>query len=103
MKTRLFRIRQPAYRYVLFSYGGKAVKRRGIEQAGFSFPFFRNRDTENKEHEKKAETVESQKIIDYATLLSWYNENKSKTGTTSERMEAQESIRKQRELKFLML
>ena len=103
MKTRLFRTRQTAYRYVLFSYGGKSVKRRGTEQTVFGFPFFRNKDTEIKDYGKKTETAESQKIIDYATLLSWYNENKLKTGAANERMEAQETARKQRELKFLML
>ena len=102
-KTRLMRTRQPAYRYVLFSYGGKAAKRRSSEEAWFNFPFFRSKETEIKDDMEKNETEKSEKIIDYATLLSWYNENKLKTSAVNDRKEASEIIKKQRELKFLLL
>ena len=88
MNTKLFGISRPSYRYVLFSYKGKAIKKKEPYQ---------------KDNNKNDETVDSYKIIDYATLLSWYNENKARASAVGERTPAPEYSKKQRELKFLML
>jgi len=92
---------------VLFSYNGKAIKKKE--------PRYKDETGDNV-------AVESYKIIDYATLVSWYNENKfreNKAGENNaresqvreshtmasavgERIPAPEYSMKQRELKFLM-
>jgi len=93
MRTKLFSTgrtpngRSPN-RMVLFSYGGRAVKRRDVKLSAVTSDY------------SEADGV---KIIDYATLWSWYNENKSGESVVSERSFTPEYAKKQKSLKFLML
>jgi len=74
--------------FVLFSYGGKAVK---------------TKDSYARVEAMKSESHVSEKIIDYATLQSWYNEQKAAKAAADKLIEAQDYEKKQRNLKFMML
>jgi len=103
MTTRLIGYRRPSFRpyranrFVLFSYNGRAIKKKE--------PRYKDEAVIN-------EVVEPYKIIDYATLLSWYNENRVRenqireshlrASAVGERVPAPEYTQKRRELKFLM-
>ena len=103
MSTRLIGFRRPvsrpyrSNRYVLFSYNGKAIKKK---------------ESRHGDETGTNEAIEPSKIIDYATLLSWYNENKAResqiresqyrASAVGERVPAPDYTQKRRELKFLM-
>ena len=81
--------RQAPGRLVLFSFGGRAIKSKEISrEAG----------------RKRPEPGGAQRILDYATLLSWCREGGSGDAEIDEGFVAEvEFSKKQRDLKFLML
>jgi len=84
---RLFSTRRP-FGFVLFSYGGKAVKQK---------------ESYARAAVQKNESLVSEKIIDYATLQSWYNEQKAAKAAAGELGDTRDADRKQRNMKFMML
>lgn len=81
--------------YVLFSSGGRAVKKREAR-------------TESTNKDIKA--LATEKIIDYATLQAWYNENKAAKAVTDHKAETRDTEHetqymenKQRYMKFMLL
>ena len=75
-------------RIMLFSYGGKAVKKK---------------DPGAPAEKKRDERGSPPNIIDYDTLLSWYNEHSKEKAVGYVRENAPVYIRKQKDLKFIML
>jgi len=97
---------------MLFSFGGKAVKGKD----GNAMSRYGGVVDVPKSHVSEAyvaaiptdepETAPQYKIVDYATLYAWYNENKAiaaADGAGTVNSEAPEYNKKQRALKFMML
>lgn len=96
--VRLIGVRRQS-RYVLFSFGGRAVKKTENRKTVYA-------DSGSKD----IKSLVSEKIIDYATLQAWYNENKankavadSMVAADDDNVETQDMEKKQRNLKFMLL
>ena len=91
METNRTRGKRSSGRIRLFSYGGKAVQRKAT-----------NAET-GKEATGTGKADNSAKIIDYSTLLSWYNEQNAAKVVAEGSGTAYEYNKKQKNLKFIML
>ena len=91
--------RQAQGQMVLFSYGGKSVQKKTEETE------LRNRgrpEIDKREYKRENNPV-SGKVIDYATLQAWYNDDGRGDSMVAERDLGPGYAGKQQRLKFIML